>query len=105
VRLSADAPPGWRVEARPSSLTTLAVGADASVVLLVMPDGAATPGDYEARLRVEGGAGERPVESEPRVVRVRVLPAGRSWSGWLVAAVLVAIVALMVRAGRRLVGR
>jgi hypothetical protein len=83
----------------------LAVGADASVAVLVIPDGTASPGDYEARLRLEGGAGERPVASEPRVVRVRVLPEGRGWSGWLVAGVLVALVAVMLRAGRRLVAR
>ena len=105
MRMTAEAPPGWRVESQPTTIPMLAVGADASVAVLVVPDGTASPGDYEARLRLEGGAGERPVESEPRVVRVRVLPVGRGWSGWLVAGVLVALVAVMLRAGRRLVAR
>jgi NPCBM-associated, NEW3 domain of alpha-galactosidase len=105
VRVSAEAPPGWRVEARPFAIASLAVGADAPVALLLLADGAATPGDYEARLALEGGAGERPLESEPRLLRVRLVPGGRGWIPWLLAAGLAVAALALLRAGRRLVTR
>ena len=105
VRLTTEAPPGWRIEAHPSTLTSLAVGTDVPVTVLVTPDPAATTGDYEARLRLEGGAGERPLESEPRVLRVHIAPAGRGWSAWLVAGVLALVVLALVVVGKRIGGR
>lgn len=105
LRVSADAPPGWRVETRPAAIATLAIGAAAPVTLLVVPDAVAVPGDYEARLLLEGGAGERLLESEPRLLRVRVAPRGREAIPWLVAGALVIVAVSLARAGRRLLAR
>lgn len=105
VRVAAEAPAGWRVEARPSVVAMLVPGAEAPLTLVLVPEPSAAPGDYEARLRLEGGAGERPLESEPRVLRLRVVPPGRGWSTWVAVAVLALVAAASVRAGRRLLAR
>lgn len=105
VHVAADAPAGWRARAEPSAIATLAVGADAPVTLLLVPDEGATPGDYEARVRIEGGAGERPVDAEPRTVRVRVVPRDGGAGGWLIGLALVAGVVVVAFVGRRLLER
>lgn len=106
VRVAAEAPPGWRVRTEPATLAALPTGADAPVTLVLVPDAGATPGDYEARLRVDGGgAGARPIEGEPRLLRVRVVPDGDGWGPWLLGALLIVGAAAVVSGARRLLER
>lgn len=98
VKLSANAPSGWKVTFQPDSIATLAPNSRETVKALVVPAAKAIAGDYMVNVRANADGASK--ASDFRVtVRTSTL-----WGivGVLVIAVaLLALVAAMLRFGRR----
>ncbi len=98
VKLSADAPSGWKVTFQPERLDAIAPNATAKATALVTPSEKAIAGDYMLNVRaLTGGANE---SAEFRVT-VRTSTLWGVVGVLVIAAAAVVLVAAMLRFGRR----
>lgn len=98
VKLSAGAPPGWKVDFAPATIQTIEPGQEAEVAVNMMPSEKAIAGDYVVTVRANGDGA-----SDNASFRVTVLTStlwGVAGLGVIGAAVLVLAVAV-TRYGRR----
>ena len=105
VRITATAPPGWRVAVRQPTAQPIANGGAAPIGITLTPGRAVETGDYEVRMRVDGGTRERPVASEERVLRVRIHDEGGVRALWIALALAAFVAAMLGWLGRRMVTR
>jgi hypothetical protein len=105
VRIRADLPSGWSLDAAPPELRELAAGQEQPVRLTIVPPPNAELGDYEARLLLEGSAGRARLAAEPTVLRVRLRARKSSALAIVLSGVLLAAAAGAIAVSRRLARR
>jgi hypothetical protein len=105
VRLSADAPPGWRAVVQPELVPEVPIDGEARMRVVLAPPDDVGVGDYDVRLLIDALSAERQVDTEDKTVRVRVEPPA-NWAGTLgLVALLVGVVGGVVVFGYRLTKR
>lgn len=105
IRILADGPLGWRVEAEPSGFSQLAPGSQVAIRLLAEPPAGAPIGDYELHLKGEAFSSNRQIETTGKVFRVGIKASSRPWLTFALISSFLALVAGVVGFGIRLTRR
>lgn len=105
VKLSADAPIGWRVTLAPDIVPALDINREAAVEMLAEPPIGVPIGDYEIRIRTESYAYNRRVPSEDKVYRVSVKPAANLLATSALVGLLLAVTGTVIVFGVKLTRR
>ncbi len=92
VSLKPEAPPGWRVVAEPSEVTSLGLNRETTAELVVEPPSDVAVGDYEIRLRADTFVDGRKLPTQSKIFRVSVKPR----SNPLLVTLLVSLLALVL---------
>ena len=105
VELSVDVPFGWRAAVEPALFPSLSPARGESAVVRLAPPVDVVLGDYEGKIRAGSLSGDRLVQSEPKTIRLHVVPTGNPWlMGGIFLAVVVVLAGLIwaaIRLSRR----
>jgi uncharacterized membrane protein len=105
VKVSAEAPIGWRVELAPDIVPALDINRETGVTMRAVPPPGVSVGDYEIRIKTESYAYNRRVPSEDKIYRVSVKPSANVWATVSLIALLLAVVGTVVVFGVKLTRR
>jgi hypothetical protein len=105
IILETDLPYDWRSSISPDRIDVLLPDKEHSVRVVFYPPEGLGMGDYEAKIRTNAMASNRPVETEDKRVRIHVRPAssllGNLLLGLSIVGILLAMVIFGVRLSRR----
>jgi len=105
IILETDLPYDWRSSVSPDRIDVLLPDKEAVVRVVFYPPEALGMGDYEAKIKTNAMASNRPVETEDKRVRIHVRSrsglAGNLLLGLSIVGILLAMVIFGVRLSRR----
>jgi len=100
-----EAPFGWRAQAQPEHLTTMASGEEASIEISIEPPSDTPAGDFEVRMITDSFTSSRALDTNEKTFRIRVSPRmsviGVSLLAFAVVGLVGAIGLLWLRVNRR----
>ncbi|HSR66496.1 MAG TPA: NEW3 domain-containing protein [Acidobacteriota bacterium] len=105
IRLNVETPPDWIVESSPELLPQLEVGRQQQVRLRFLPPSPGSVGDYNIRIETLAFADNKAVESEDKVLRIRMQAPVEMWKTASIVGLLLAVVAVLVASGIKIAKR